>query len=130
MRERDPINDISVGEGVLFEVELGHRVFRCMSAENNNHHRYVQGISDLFFLTDTSDDWSDLHWMIVDDRRYDFPLEHGVAMIVSHMEDKDAAIRVLEAWEKQEPIDWWYEEWLRSYEWEEWVISGGLDDEP
>ena len=46
------------------------------------------------------------------------------------MEDKDAAIRVLEAWEKQEPFDWRHEEWLRSYEWEEWVISGGLDDEP
>lgn len=131
MRERDPINDISVAEDVVFEVELGHRVFRCMSAENQTHHpRFIQGISDLFFLTDTSDDWSDMHWMITDDERYDYTLAQGLRALVAWTDDIEVAVRWLEAWERKEVIDWRWEEMVRQHDLEEWIISGGLDDEP
>lgn len=63
MTERDPINDISVAEEIY--LELGARVFSALSAENNNYHRYIQGVSDLFYQTDDSgEDWSDVVWMI------------------------------------------------------------------
>lgn len=119
-------NDVSVAEEI--ELELGSRVFSCLCAENNDQHSYIQGVSALFFLTDTSDDWSDIIWMMHDDRQYDFTLQQGLRMMVGDM-NPGAALTWLQAWEKREPIDWELEEWARSYHWEEWIIEGGMDDD-
>ena len=119
-------NDISVAEEI--GLELGGRVFSAMCAENSGM-RFIQGVSVAFYLTDTSDDWSDIIAMTYDDSLHDFTLLQGVRMLIPQGMNQDAALRWLEAWEKQEPIDWWYEEWIRAATWEDWVAEGGMDDE-
>lgn len=124
---RDRINDFSVAEDVVW-IELGYRVFMSMSAENNDRYRYIQGVSELFYRTDDSDDWSDIIAMAHLDHHSDFTLIQGLRLMVAGVEPH-TAIKWLEAWERREPIDWKHEEWARADAWETWVSNGGLDNE-
>ncbi len=129
MKPRDSINDHSVGEDVLWAVELGQRAFAAACAENNDHHRWIDGVSILFYMTDTSDDWSDIIAMSRIDTQPDFTLIQGLRAMLWWTDDIEVGIRWLKAWEKKDIIDWKYEEMVRQDLWEDWVSRGGLDDE-